>query len=183
MQKSQLIITPKITEKQLATRIDALAEDIAIDYEDLDVVFVCILKGSVIFMTDLIRAIAGKPRDVRLITEFMMVSSYNGTTQSSGNIRVLLDMRTDIRGKHVIIVENIVDTGLTMNHLVRLLQQRGPKSIRICTLLQKGTPKLDVPLDYVGFAIDPYEFVVGYGLDYEERYRELPFVGVVDPSD
>ncbi len=137
-------------------------------------VVVCVLKGSVIFFADLVRHL-----NVPTNLVFLGVSSYAGATESSGAVRLTHDLTLDIAGRDVLIVEDIVDTGLTMSYLLETLRARGPKSLRVCTLLHKPARKrVDVPLDFVGFTIDDV-FVVGYGLDYDERYRNLPFIGTM----
>lgn len=168
-------ITPLFDKPEIEERLKRLGETITNDYRGKDLVCICILKGAFIFMADLVRNI-----QVPLVTEFMQVSSYHGV-ESTGNLRILLDLRSDISGKHVLIVEDIVDTGLTINRLVDMLQARNPASINICTLLLKGSPETKLPIRYVGFCVRPGDFVIGYGLDLDERYRELTYVGIVTP--
>ena len=142
-----------------------------------DVVLVGVLKGAVMFMTDLARAL---PMPTQL--EFMAVSSYGSATSSSGVVRILKDLDRDIAGRHVVIIEDIIDSGLTLSWLLKNLESRQPASLEVCTLLRKPDAiTVDVPVRYVGFDI-PNEFVVGYGLDYAERYRDLPFIGTLDPA-
>ena len=142
-----------------------------------DLLLVGVLKGAVMFMTDLARAL---PLPVQL--EFMAVSSYGSSTSSSGVVRILKDLDRDIAGRHVLIVEDIIDSGLTLSWLLKNLESRNPASLAVCTLLRKpDAVKVDVEVRYVGFDI-PNEFVVGYGLDYAERYRDLPFIGTLDPA-
>jgi len=167
-----------ITEEELQARIAELGKAISADYQGRDLLAVCILRGAVIFLSDLIRQIA-VPHEI----DFMAVSSYGGTsTESSGVVRILMDLTTSIEGRDVLIVEDIVDTGLTLDYIIDNLKTRRPASLRTCALLNKHERrKVDVPLDYVGFDI-PNKFVVGYGLDYEEKYRNLPFIGVLKPE-
>ncbi|MEE8163829.1 MAG: hypoxanthine phosphoribosyltransferase [Anaerolineae bacterium] len=167
-----------ITEEELQARIAELGKAISADYQGRDLLAVCILRGAVIFLSDLIRQIA-VPHEI----DFMAVSSYGGTsTESSGVVRILMDLTTSIEGRDVLIVEDIVDTGLTLDYIIDNLKTRRPASLRTCALLNKHeSRKVDVPLDYVGFDI-PNKFVVGYGLDYEEKYRNLPFIGVLKPE-
>ncbi|GEL26982.1 hypoxanthine phosphoribosyltransferase [Pseudonocardia sulfidoxydans NBRC 16205] len=172
-----------VTEQQLRDKIAELAEHVGRDYGDVvegretDLLLVGVLKGAVMFMTDFARAL---PRPVQL--EFMAVSSYGSSTSSSGVVRILKDLDRDIAGRDVLIVEDIIDSGLTLSWLLKNLESRRPASLEVCTLLRKpDAVKVDVPVKYVGFDI-PNEFVVGYGLDYGERYRDLPFIGTLDPA-
>jgi hypoxanthine phosphoribosyltransferase len=167
-----------VTEEQIRAKVDELGARIGADYADRRLTLVSVLKGSLPFMADLMRAI---PVPVRI--DLMEVSSYGGsTTESSGLVRILKDLSATIEGEDVLIVEDIIDTGLTLNYLVRYLRGKNPKSLRICTLLDKPARRLvDIPVDYVGFTI-PDQFVVGYGLDYSEYYRNLRFVGVLRPE-
>jgi hypoxanthine phosphoribosyltransferase len=165
-----------LTEEQIHARLGELATEIEADYRDLDVVLVGVLKGAVIVMADLTRAFT---RTVEV--DWMAVSSYGSGTKSSGVVRILKDLDRDISGRHVLIVEDIVDSGLTLSWLVANLGSRGPASVEVCTLLRKpDAAKVDVELRYVGFDI-PNEFVVGYGLDYAEMYRNLRVVGTLAP--
>ncbi|WP_143262020.1 hypoxanthine phosphoribosyltransferase, partial [Allokutzneria sp. NRRL B-24872] len=142
-----------------------------------DLLLIGVLKGAVMFMTDFARAL---PVPVQL--EFMAVSSYGSATSSSGVVRILKDLDRDITGRDVLIVEDIIDSGLTLSWLLKNLQSRGPASLEVCSLLRKpDAVQVDVPVKYVGFDI-PNEFVVGYGLDYAERYRDLPYIGTLDPK-
>jgi hypoxanthine phosphoribosyltransferase len=167
-----------LTEQQIADKVAELGRRIGADYGDQRLTLVSVLKGSLPFMADLMRAI---PSPVRI--DLMEVSSYGGTsTESSGLVRILKDLSATIAGEDVLIVEDIIDTGLTLNYLVRYLRGKNPASLRICTLLDKPARRLvDIPVDYVGFTI-PDQFVVGYGLDYSEYYRNLRFVGVLKPE-
>ncbi len=161
--------------EQIAARVAELGVDIAADYADKDLVVIGVLKGSCIFMADLIRAI-----DLPLAIDFMAVSSYKDAMKSSGDVEILKDVSQPIRGKDVIVVEDIVDTGLTLFRLMEILGSRGANSIKIASLLDKPEPRIkkDLKIDYCGFQI-PNRFVVGYGLDVAGRYRNLPFIGVV----
>lgn len=169
-----------LSEDQIQARTAELAALVGRDYGDLggkDLLLVTVLKGAVMFVTDLARAL---PVPTQL--EFMAVSSYGSSTSSSGVVRILKDLDRDIHDRDVLIVEDIVDSGLTLSWLLRNLATRHPRSLRVCTLLRKpDAVRADVDIAYVGFDI-PNEFVVGYGLDYAERYRDLPFIGTLDPK-
>jgi len=167
-----------ISREQLQQRVAELGEAISRDYAGKDLLLVCILKGGVVFLSDLIRAIR-----IPHAIDFMAISSYGGTrTESSGVVRILMDLNTSIENRNVLIVEDIIDTGHTLAHIVDLLKTRNPQSLRICTLLNKSSRReVPVQVDYIGFDI-PNEFVVGYGLDFNEIYRNLPFVGVLKPE-
>ncbi len=167
-----------LTEAEISAKVAELGQRIGADYADRRLTLVSVLKGSLPFMADLMRAI---PTPVRI--DLMEVSSYGGTsTESSGLVRILKDLSASIEGEDVLIVEDIIDTGLTLNYLVRYLRGKNPRTLRICTLLDKPARRLvDIPVDYTGFTI-PDQFVVGYGLDYSEYYRNLRFVGVLRPE-
>jgi hypoxanthine phosphoribosyltransferase len=170
-----------ITEQQIDEKIGELAKQVSDDYPESgdrdDLVLVGVLKGAVMFMTDLARALS-----VPVQMEFMAVSSYGAATSSSGVVRILKDLDRDIAGRHVLIVEDIIDSGRTLSWLLKNLQSRNPASLEVCTLLRKPDAiKVEVPVRYVGFEI-PNEFVVGYGLDFAERYRDLPYIGTLDPE-
>ncbi len=166
-----------ISTDALAARVRELGEQISADYAGRSILMVGVLRGAVIFMADLARAIS---RPVAI--DFIAVSSYGASTHSSGVVRIIKDLDEDIAGKHLLIVEDIIDSGLTLKYLYDNLQSRKPASVRICTLLSKPSRrKVDVPVDYNGFTI-PDDFVVGYGLDFAEKYRNLPFVGVLKPE-
>lgn len=167
------------TAEEISARIKELGAQITADYADKDLVLVGVLKGSVIFLADLMREI-----DLNLHIDFMAVSSYKDGTVSSGDIEILKDLTNPIRGKDVIIVEDIVDTGLTLFRLTEILGSRGANSLKIASLLDKPEPRLkkDLKVDYTGFVI-PNKFVVGYGLDAAGRWRNLPFIGVVINPD
>ena len=163
-----------VSEQQLLEKIKELGKRITEDYQGRDLLLVSILKGSYIFMSDLIRHI-----DLPLSIDFMYVSSYGAGTQTTGSAKIIKDMDVDISGKDVLLVEDILDSGVTLSHVIDLLKQRHPASLKLCALLNKpDRRKIPVQLDYEGFEI-PDEFVVGYGLDYDERYRNLPFVGIL----
>ncbi|AQS59794.1 hypoxanthine phosphoribosyltransferase [Desulforamulus ferrireducens] len=166
-----------LNEEQIKERVAQLGRQISQDYQGESILMVGILKGAMIFLADLVRHI-----NVPTFFDFMAVSSYGAGTVSSGAVRILKDLEKSIHGRHVIIVEDIVDTGLTLQYLVENMKARGPASLKICTLLDKPSRrKVAVPVDYNGFSI-PDEFVVGYGLDYNERYRNLPYIAVLKPE-
>lgn len=172
---SKVKTSPMIKEDQLQKRIKEMAKEITKRFKGEEVVAICILKGSFMFFADLLREI-----DLDVKTDFIAVSSYFGKTKSSGDVRMSLDLSQPIRGKNVLLIEDIVDTGLTMDYLVKILEARGPKSITSATLLFKPDAlKKQVELDYVGFKISN-EFVVGYGLDYQGFYRNLPYIARVE---
>ncbi len=170
-----------VTEEQIHDRIQELAKQVAADYATVEsVLLVGVLKGAVMFMADFARALGrlGPPVEV----EFMAISSYGQGTTSSGVVRILKDLDRDITGRHVILVEDIVDSGLTLSWLLKYLASRSAASVEVVALLRKPDAlKISVAVRYVGFDI-PSEFVVGYGLDYAERYREVPYVGVLRPN-
>lgn len=162
------------TEEELAKKVEELGKTISKDYEGEELTVIGILKGSNIFMGDLIRKI-----DIPLYIDFMVVSSYGQSTESSGVVKVLKDLEYSIEGKNILIVEDIIDTGLTLDYLKENLLRRKPKSLRICALLDKpARRKADLKVDYIGFEI-PDQFIVGYGIDYAEKYRNLPYVAVL----
>jgi len=165
-----------VTQEQIAHRLAEMATEIDADYEGRDLLLVGVLKGAVMMMADLARALR-----TPVTMDWMAVSSYGSGTKSSGVVRILKDLDGDILGKHVLIVEDIIDSGLTLSWLMSNLVSREPASVDVCTLLRKPeAAKVDVPVRYVGFDI-PSEFVIGYGLDYAERYRNVPFVGTLAP--
>jgi hypoxanthine phosphoribosyltransferase len=165
-----------ITEEEIGKRLGELAADVDRDYAGRDLLLVGVLKGAVMVMADLARALH-HPAEM----DWMAVSSYGSGTKSSGVVRILKDLDQDISGRNVLVVEDIIDSGLTLSWLMSNLSSRGPASVQVCTLLRKpDAAQVDVPVRYVGFDI-PNEFVVGYGLDYAERYRNLPFVGTLSP--
>jgi hypoxanthine phosphoribosyltransferase len=160
--------------EQIAARVRVLGEEIARDYADKSLVLVSVLKGSFVFAADLARAI-----DLPLRVDFLGVRSYGEGTETSGVVQITYDLTRPIENEHVLLVEDIVDTGLTMAHLVELLGTRSPASVRVCALLHKPVrARVAVAIDYLGFTIDDH-FVVGYGLDVAEKYRNLPYIGVV----
>ena len=165
------------SQEQLDRRVSELAEQINRDYADKEILLVSVLRGSFIFMADLARKIT---RPCRI--DFMSVSSYGKGTSSSGQVQITKDLSEDISGLHVIVIEDILDSGNTLSYLLRILEQRHPASIRLCTLLDKpDRRKVEVVVHYSGFTI-PDAFVVGYGLDYAERYRNLPYIGILKPE-
>ena len=166
-----------ITEEQICQRTRELAQEISRDYEGQDLHLICVLKGGVVFLVDLMRELT-IPHSV----DFMATSSYGVSTKSSGVVRILKDLDKPIEGQNVLIVEDIIDTGYTLDYLTRILRERGPASLRICTLLNKRERRqVDIAVDYIGFNI-PNKFVIGYGLDFNEYYRNLPFIGVLKPG-
>ena len=166
-----------IDAETLQTRIQALGQAIAETYAGQDLLLLAVLKGSVIFLADLMRAIT-IPNSV----DFMAVSSYGAGVQSTGVVRILKDLDTPIAGRNLLIVEDIIDSGHTLNYLVRMLKERNPATLRVVTLLDKPSRReVNIPVDWVGFSI-PNEFVIGYGLDYNELYRNLPYIGVLKPG-
>ena len=167
-----------LSEEQIKARLQELGKELIADYGDKNPIFVGILKGVVIFYADMIRAF-----DAPCQMDFMWISSYQGT-QSTGNIMVRQDIVTDIKGRHVIILEDILDTGRSLEQVKRHLLKKEPASLKICTLLDKPegrAPGVELQAEYVGFTI-PNAFVVGYGLDYDEKYRNLPYVGILKPQ-
>jgi hypoxanthine phosphoribosyltransferase len=166
-----------IDDETLQRRIGELGEEISADYVGRDLLLVGVLKGAVFFMSDLMRQIT-----VPCEIDFMAISSYGASTDSSGVVRILKDLDINIEGRHVLIVEDIIDSGLTLSYLVRTLEAREPTSLEVCALLTKPERRqIDVAVRYVGFEI-PNRFVIGYGLDFAERYRNLPYVGVLNPE-
>jgi hypoxanthine phosphoribosyltransferase len=166
-----------LTEEQVQTRVRALGAQLSADYAGRSPVLVSVLKGSIVFLADLVRAM-----DVPLSVDLMEVSSYGSGTETTGQVRILKDLSGPIEGRDVVVVEDIIDTGLTLNYLLRYLTERSPASIRVCCLLDKPARRLaEIEIDYRGFSI-PDRFVVGYGLDFNEQYRNLPYIGVLRPS-
>lgn len=166
-----------LTREQIEARVGEMGAQLTRDYEGHDLVCVCILKGAASFFSDLIRCI-----DVPLHTDFMSISSYGSATKSSGVVRILKDLDKDIVGRDVLVIEDIIDTGLTLSFLSENLRARGAKSLSVCTLLDKPyRRKVDLIPDYRGFEIEDH-FVVGYGLDFAERYRNLPDIGILRPE-
>ena len=170
-------LEPLFTSEQIQTRVAEMGAEIARDYAGQTPLLIGVLKGAYIFLSDLVRAI-----DLRLGVEFMAISSYGSGMRSSGEVRIVKDLDVPVDGRDILIVEDIVDTGLTLSFLIGSLHQRGAKSVRLAALLDKHERRQkDVKIDYCGFQI-PDAFVVGYGLDYAERYRDLPFIGTLDPA-
>ena len=168
------IVEILFSEDQIRTRVDDLGRRISEDYKDRQLVFVSVLRGSVFFATDLVRKV-----DLPLSIDFLSISSYG--EGSEGVVRITKDLEENIAGKDVLLVEDIVDTGFTLKYLLRTLGSRNPKSLEVCTLLDRKARRIiDLDLKYIGFEI-PDKFVVGYGLDYRQRYRNLPYIGVVKP--
>ena len=164
-----------LSEEEVRKRIGEVAAEISRDYEGRTIHLICILKGSVFFTCELAKRIT-----VPVTMDFMQCSSYGGDTKSSGIVRIVKDLDESIEGKEVIIIEDIIDSGRTLSHLKKLLGQRNPASLKICTLLDKPERRVvDVDVEYVGFQIED-KFVVGYGLDYDQQYRNLPYIGVVE---
>ncbi len=167
-----------IDEEQINKRVAEIGAQITKDYQGKELLVVCILRGGVIFLADLVKEIK-----LPLSMDFMAVSSYGLTTKSSGIVRILKDLDEDIEGKDVLVVEDIVDTGLTLHYLIDYLKSRKPNSVKVCCFLNKPSRrKVEVPVDYIGFEI-PDRFVIGYGLDYAQKYRNLPYVSVLDEDD
>ena len=166
-----------LSTEELAKRIGELGAEITADYVGKEILMIGVLRGAVVFMADLARAIK-----VPVAIDFMAVSSYGAGTSSSGVVRILKDLDEHIEGRHVLVVEDIIDSGLTLNYLMDNLKSRQPASIKLCTLLNKPERrKVNVNIDYNGFNVPDY-FVVGYGLDYAEKYRNLPFIGILKPE-
>ena len=167
-----------IDQERLQARISDLASQVSRDYAGVDnLLLVCVLKGAIMFLSDLSRQLM-----VPHAIDFMAVSSYGASTESSGIVRILMDLETSILDRHILIVEDIIDSGRTLDYITRNLTTRGPASLRICSLLdKKARREIPIPVDYVGFEI-PDEFVIGYGLDFAELYRNLPFIGVLKPE-
>lgn len=164
-----------VSEEDVDARIKELGQKISEDYAGKQVHLVCILKGSVFFMCELAKRIT-----IPVTIDFMSVSSYGNSTSSSGDVKIKKDLEESIEGKNVIVIEDIIDTGRTLACLVEILKERNPESVKLCTLLDKPERRVvDVDVEYVGFSI-PDEFVVGYGLDYAQNHRNLPYIGVVE---
>lgn len=170
-------ISVLIPEEKVNAKIKELGEQISRDYEGKEVHIICILKGGVFFACELAKRIT-----VPVSLDFMQVSSYGNQTKSTGVVRIKKDLDDTMEGKHVIIAEDIIDSGKTLHYLIPVLEQRNPASIKLCAMLNKPDRReVDVKIDYLGFDI-PDEFVVGYGLDYAQKYRNLPYIGVVEPE-
>ena len=171
------ILKVLIDEKTIKNRVAELGKIIECEYQGKDLMVVGILKGCMFFLTDLVREI-----NLPLTMDFMVVSSYGDATKSSGVVRIIKDLERDIQGKDILIVEDIVDTGLTLSYLIEVLKGRNPNSVKVISLLDKPSRrKIDVDVEHIGFSV-PDEFVCGYGLDYNEVYRNLPFVCILKPE-
>jgi hypoxanthine phosphoribosyltransferase len=166
---------PIVTQEEMRTRIKELGKQIANDYSGKDFVLIGVLKGAYAFYADLARAIR-----IPMRVDFLIVTSYGGQSKTSGKVKVITELTEDIKGKDVLLVEDIVDSGLTVQYLIKTLSKQKPNSIKVCTLLSKPERRtIDVPLAYIGFKI-PNKYVVGYGLDYQQKYRNLPYLAVLD---
>jgi hypoxanthine phosphoribosyltransferase len=166
-----------VDEETLRNRVAELGEEVSRDYNGRDLLLIGVLKGAVFFMADLMRHLT-----VPCEIDFMAISSYGASTDSSGVVRILKDLDINIEGREVLVVEDIIDSGLTLSYLMRNLEARQPASLEVCALMTKPERRqIDVPVRYIGFEI-PNRFVIGYGLDFAERYRNLPYVGVLDPE-
>jgi hypoxanthine phosphoribosyltransferase len=169
---------PIVTQEEMRARIRELGKQITADYTEKDLVLIGVLKGAYAFYADLARAIR-----VSLRVDFLMVASYGSRAKTSGKVKMVTELTEDIKGKDVLLVEDIVDSGLTVQYLVKALAKKKPRSIKVCTLLSKPDRRtIDVAIDYVGFNI-PNKYVVGYGLDYQQKYRNLPYLAVLDVAD
>jgi hypoxanthine phosphoribosyltransferase len=166
---------PIVTQEEMRARIKELGKQIANDYTGKDLVLVGVLKGAYAFYADLARAIR-----IPMRVDFLIVTSYGSQSKTSGRVKVVTELTEDIKGKEVLLVEDIVDSGLTVQYLIKTLSKHKPKSIKVCTLLSKPERRtIEVPLEYIGFKI-PNKYVVGYGLDYQQKYRNLPYLAVLD---
>ncbi|EJL20142.1 MULTISPECIES: hypoxanthine phosphoribosyltransferase [Brevibacillus] len=166
-----------LSEEDIAVKVQELGKTLAAEYKDKNPLVICVLKGAVVFMADLIRHM-----DIPCEMDFMAVSSYGSGTESSGMVKILKDLDTSVQNRHVLVVEDIMDSGLTLSRLVELLRHREAASVKVVTLLNKPERrKVDISPDYKGYDV-PDEFVVGYGLDYSEHYRNLPYIGVLKPE-
>lgn len=166
-----------LSEDEIREKVRELGGKITADYKNSNLMLVTVLKGAVVFLADLMRQI-----DVPAEIDFMVVSSYGSGVKSSGVVKIVKDLDVPLAGKDILIVEDILDSGLTLSYIKELLESRGPRSIRIATLLDKPSRrKVDLQADYIGFSV-PDEFVIGYGLDYDEKYRNLPYIGILNPE-
>ena len=166
-----------LSEDEIREKVRELGGKITADYKNSNLMLVTVLKGAVVFLADLMRQI-----DVPAEIDFMVVSSYGSGVKSSGVVKIVKDLDVTLAGKDILIVEDILDSGLTLSYIKELLESRGPRSIRIATLLDKPSRrKVDLQADYIGFSV-PDEFVIGYGLDYDEKYRNLPYIGILKPE-
>jgi hypoxanthine phosphoribosyltransferase len=165
------------TEEQIQAKVKELGKQLSADYEGRNPLVICVLKGAFIFMSDLVKAI-----DVPLEIDFMAVSSYGQSTKSSGVVKIIKDLDVSVEGRDVLIVEDIIDSGLTLSYLIDVLERRNAKSVTLVTLFDKPSGRtVELEADYKGFTL-PGEFVVGYGLDYAEKYRNLPYIGILKPE-
>lgn len=163
-----------VSKEQIQEKVNAFAKQISLDYQNKNPIFIGILKGVFIFMADLMRAVT-----INCQVDFLAVSNYNAQSRSQGEVRLVKDLDIPIRGRHVIFVEDVIDTGLTLNYLLKNLRDRQPESLEICVLFDKPAHRLiDIPIRYKGFEL-PDRFVVGYGLDHNEKYRNLPYIGLL----
>jgi hypoxanthine phosphoribosyltransferase len=166
-----------LSEQEISDKVKELGEKISKDYEDKNLMLVSVLKGSVVFMADLMRAIT-----IPVQIDFMSISSYGSNTSSTGVVKISKDLDVNVEGLDLLIVEDILDSGLTLSYIIELFRSRNPRSIKLCTLLTKPERrKVNITIDYKGFVI-PDVFVIGYGLDFDEKYRNLPFIGVLKPE-
>jgi hypoxanthine phosphoribosyltransferase len=173
----QAVTEVLVDEVTLRNRVAELGEEVSRDYQGRDLLLIGVLKGAVFFMADLMRHLT-----VPCEIDFMAISSYGASTDSSGVVRILKDLDINIEGREVLVVEDIIDSGLTLSYLMRNLEARQPATLEVCALMTKPERReIDVPVRYIGFEI-PNRFVIGYGLDFAERYRNLPYVGVLDPD-
>jgi len=168
-------VTTLLSSEEVAKRLDEMAAQITADFKGKTITLICVLKGAVMVMVDLARRL-----DLPVEFDFMDISSYGSGTESSGTIKIEKDLEHSLEGKHVLLVEDIIDSGRTLSHLIKHLQAQKPAALKLCTLLDKPDRRVvfDVKVDYTGFSI-PDEFVVGYGLDYDQRYRNLPYIGIL----
>jgi hypoxanthine phosphoribosyltransferase len=171
-------VHPLISADEIRAKVATLATRVSCDYQDRPLVVIGVLKGAWVFMADLVRALK-----IPMECDFLAVSSYGSETESSGVVKILSDLSVSIEGKDVLLVEDIVDTGITLNYIKGLLELRRPHSLKICALLDKpARHRTDVQIDYLGFTI-PNKFVIGYGIDYDERFRNLPYIGYIEFLD
>lgn len=169
---------PLITQKAIEKRIRELGAKITADYDGKDLLMICLLKGAYTFFADLVRNI-----QLPVMVDFMMVSSYGDRSASSGLISIIQDLSSSIEGKDVLLVEDIIDSGLTLEYIYETLQAKRPNSLKLCVLLDKAERrKHEVPMEYIGFTV-PNKFIIGYGLDYQDKYRNLPYIAILDKSD
>ncbi len=169
---------PLITQKAIEKRVRELGAKITADYDGKDLLMICLLKGAYTFFADLVRNI-----QLPVMVDFMMVSSYGDRSASSGSISIIQELSSSIEGKDVLLVEDIIDSGLTLEYIYARLQARRPNSLKLCVLLDKAERrKHEVPMEYIGFTV-PNKFIIGYGLDYQDKYRNLPYIAILDKSD